>query len=228
VQECLWKSHNKCSSFSWRLVHRLFSVIGYSGRKNGKWDCDLNLAPFRYTPLPPTCLALYTIALRAFIWLPVLPCHPSFQPSGSPLANFTQTGRQGRGTKGMSFLHSWSEWNSRAFCEQRTAEWIHSWDSKESTYGTNSEKSRLDCFCCSRDQLLIIELSKKNPWFHLCLAYTTGIEMGVPIQTFEVMKKTHNNPLWKDKATLLVMYLCCAMHPSQKKYHRISLCLFLE
>lgn len=93
---------------------------------------------------------------------------------------------------------------------------------------TDSEESRLDCFCCSRDQLLIIELSKKNPWFHLCLAYTTGIEMGVPIQTFEVMKKTHNNPLWKDKATLLVMYLCCAMHPSQKKYHRISLCLFLE
>lgn len=153
---------------------------------------------------------------------------PALWKLRDPLANFTQTGRQGRGIKGMSFLHSWSEWNSRAFCEQRTAEWIHSWDSKESTYGTNSEESRLDCFCCSRDQLLIIELSKKNPWFHLCLAYTTGIEMGVPIQTFEVMKKTHNNPLWKDKATLLVMYLCCAMHPSQKKYHRISLCLFLE
>lgn len=153
---------------------------------------------------------------------------PALWKLRDPLANFTQTGRQERGIKGMSFLHSWSEWNSRAFCEQRTAEWIHSWDSKESTYGTNSEKSRLDCFCCSRDQLLIIELSKKNPWFHLCLAYTTGIEMGVPIQTFEVMKKTHNNPLWKDKATLLVMYLCCAMHPSQKKYHRISLCLFLE
>lgn len=153
---------------------------------------------------------------------------PALWKLRDPLANFTQTGRQGRSIKGMSFLHSWSEWNSRAFCEQRTAEWIHSWDSKESTYGTNSEKSRLDCFCCSRDQLLIIELSKKNPWFHLCLAYTTGIEMGVPIQTFEVMKKTHNNPLWKDKATLLVMYLCCAMHPSQKKYHRISLCLFLE
>lgn len=153
---------------------------------------------------------------------------PALWKLRDPLANFTQTGRQERGIKGMSFLHSWSEWNSRAFCEQRTAEWIHSWDSKESTYGTNSEESRLDCFCCSRDQLLIIELSKKNPWFHLCLAYTTGIEMGVPIQTFEVMKKTHNNPLWKDKATLLVMYLCCAMHPSQKKYHRISLCLFLE
>lgn len=153
---------------------------------------------------------------------------PALWKLRDPLANFTQTGRQGRSIKGMSFLHSWSEWNSRAFCEQRTAEWIHSWDSKESTYGTNSEESRLDCFCCSRDQLLIIELSKKNPWFHLCLAYTTGIEMGVPIQTFEVMKKTHNNPLWKDKATLLVMYLCCAMHPSQKKYHRISLCLFLE
>lgn len=154
---------------------------------------------------------------------------PALWKLRDPLANFTQTGRQGRGIKGMSFLHSWSEWNSRAFCEQRTAEWIHSWDSKESTYGTNSEESRLDCFCCSRDQLLIIELSKKNPWFHLlCLAYATGIEMGVPIQTFEVMKKTHNNPLWKDKATLLVMYLCCAMHPSQKKYHRISLCLFLE
>lgn len=68
---------------------------------------------------------------------------------------------------------------------------------------------------------------KKKPLVS-SLAYTTGIEMGVPIQTFEVMKKTHNNPLWKDKATLLVMYLCCAMHPSQKKYHRISLCLFLE
>lgn len=94
---------------------------------------------------------------------------PALWKLRDPLANFTQTGRQERGIKGMSFLHSWSEWNSRAFCEQRTAEWIHSWDSKESTYGTNSEESRLDCFCCSRDQLLIIELSKKNPWFHLWL-----------------------------------------------------------
>lgn len=94
---------------------------------------------------------------------------PALWKLRDPLANFTQTGRQGRSIKGMSFLHSWSEWNSRAFCEQRTAEWIHSWDSKESTYGTNSEESRLDCFCCSRDQLLIIELSKKNPWFHLWL-----------------------------------------------------------
>lgn len=98
---------------------------------------------------------------------------PALWKLRDPLANFTQTGRQGRGIKGMSFLHSWSEWNSRAFCEQRTAEWIHSWDSKESTYGTNSEESRLDCFCCSRDQLLIIELSKKktlvsSPLFGLC------------------------------------------------------------
>lgn len=111
VQECLWKSHNKCSSFSWRLVHLLFSVIGYSGRNNGKWDCD-KLISFQIYTTPSNMFGIIHNSITCFYliassFLPSI--FPALWKLWDPLANFIQTGRQGRGIKDTSFLHILSE-----------------------------------------------------------------------------------------------------------------------